>query len=90
MNINNMLVSFFFILVIFYISFPKGEELLVQNTNEIEIGVPDFPYNPEDKRDALILCGKLCSKKKELCYKNIEYERIECEGIFVSCINMCR
>ena len=79
-----------FLLIIFYILFPFEEEVLAQNTTEKEIGVPDFPYDPEKRKETIIFCTKLCSKKKELCYKNVEYNETECEGIFVSCINMCR
>lgn len=58
--------------------------------NEREIGVPDFPYDPDKKKETIILCTKICLKKKDMCYRSEESSESTCEGIFISCINSCR
>ena len=58
-----------------------------------EEGVPEFPYDPEEKATETKNCARVCLRRKEICFKREEnsgdFEQI-CQSQFIICINQCR
>ena len=58
-----------------------------------EEGVPEFPYDPEEKATETKNCAKVCLRRKEICIhreeNSVDFEQI-CQAQFIICINQCR
>ena len=58
-----------------------------------EEGVPDFPYDPEEKASEIKMCARICLRRKEVCFqREAGSEEIEqmCQSQFILCINQCK